>query len=409
MKHFHYLPVHTLDEIFYSKPAPFSRTSSKEQLAYALGATLYMPGTREQISSDVLSGKFLEGKHEGLTSMAICLEDSIGDDEVETAEINTVHQLQTIFANIEKEAFSEELLPLIFIRVREAEQMIKLIRHLGKAATLLCGFVFPKFTAANGEKYFETLRQLNEEFSLSLYGMPILESYEIIYKETRMEALVGIKELLDANYGLVLNVRIGATDFSGLFGIRRSNDTTIYDISVIRDCITDIINMFGRSSKEYVISGPVWEYFYGSKRIMKPQIRQSPFQQAFGRNGLQVRTEMINRFEDALIHEIMLDKTNGLVGKTVIHPSHIKVVHALNVVTHEEYLDAKAILDSQDGANGVFKSTYANKMNEVKPHTNWARKVLLKSSIYGVLHDQQSFIDLLNTKQKEQILTGNLR
>ncbi|AZB44713.1 citrate lyase subunit beta [Bacillus sp. FJAT-42376] len=398
-----------LDDIFYSKPISFSRTSSKEQLAYALGATLYMPGTREQISSDVLSGKYLEGKHEGLTSMAICLEDSIGDNEVEAAEVNTVEQLRNIYTSMETGSFHEDSLPLIFIRVREAEQMKRLIGRLGKAAGVLCGFIFPKFTASNGRVYFEALQEANKDLGLTLYGMPILESYEIIYKESRTDALCGIKELLDHYYPLVLNVRIGATDFSGLFGIRRSSDTTIYDISVIRDCITDIINLFGRSSKEYVISGPVWEYFYGSKRIMKPQIRQSPFQQAFGRNGLQVRTEMISRFEDALIHEIMLDKTNGLVGKTVIHPTHVKVVHALNVVTHEEYMDARSILESLDGTNGVFKSSYANKMNEVKPHTNWARKVLLKSSIYGVLHEQQSFIDLLNTRESEKSLAGNFR
>ncbi|MGD6818566.1 HpcH/HpaI aldolase/citrate lyase family protein [Metabacillus sp. 84] len=409
MRHFQYLPSPALDEIFFRKPVSFNYSSSKEQLAYALGATLYMPGTREQISSDVLSGKFLEGKHEGLTSMAICLEDSIGDDEVKTAEANTVLQLKTIHTSTKNGAFNTDFLPLIFIRVRTVQQMTEMVSRLGDAASLLCGFIFPKFTAVNGRVYLEALSQINEAFSMNLYGMPILESYEIIYKETRMESLLSIKQLLDEYYSLILNVRIGATDFSGLFGIRRSSDTTVYDISVIRDCISDIINVLGRSASEYVISGPVWEYFSGSKRIMKPQIRLSPFQQAFGRNGLQVRTEMINRFEDALIHEIMLDKTNGLVGKTVIHPSHSKVVHALNVVTHEEYMDAKSILDSHDGLNGVFKSAYANKMNEVKPHTNWARKVLLKSSIYGVLHEQQSFIDLLNTRQGEHGFAGNLK
>ncbi|MTH55201.1 citrate lyase subunit beta [Bacillus mangrovi] len=409
MRHFHYLPADVLDDLFYLKPIPFSRTSSRDLLAFALGATLYMPGTRDQISNDVLSGKYLKGKHEGLTSMAICLEDSIGDHEVEHAEENTVRQLQTIKAAIESGAFPSDLLPIIFIRVREAEQMTRMLAALGSARELLCGFIFPKFSPSNGHHFFESLVEGNKAYSLSLYGMPILESYEIIYKEHRMETLVSIKEILDSYHPLVLNVRIGATDFSGLFGIRRSSDTTIYDISVIRDCITDIINMFGRSSKEYVISGPVWEYFSGSKRIMKPQIRQSPFQQAFGRTGLEIRTEMINRFEDALIHEILMDKTNGLVGKTVIHPSHIKVVHSLNVVTHEEYLDAKSILDSLEGAGGVFKSAYSNKMNEVKPHTNWARKVLLKSSIYGVLHEQQSFIDLLNTEHSEQSLAGNFR
>ena len=49
---------------------------------------------------------------------------------------------------------------------------------------------------------------------------------------------------------------------------------------------------------------------------------------------------------DGLIREILMDIANGLTGKTIIHPSHIKVVQALNVVTFEEYLDALTINES---------------------------------------------------------------
>jgi citrate lyase beta subunit len=362
-----------------------------------------MPGTRSEISNDILTGKFSNGKYAGLTSMVICLEDSISDHEVISAEINTVIQLQTIYHAVRNNNFSPNNLPLLFIRVRNAAQIKKIISDLGIASTLLCGFVLPKFSIENGSEFLNQLIEVNRTYDLSLYALPILETKEVIYKESRIETLLSIRTLLDKYYENILNVRIGATDFSGLFGIRRNSDTTIYDIAIIQDCIKDIINIFGRMDNEYIISGPVWEYFNGSNRIMKPQIRQTPFQKAFGRNGLELRSELINRYEDALIHEILLDITNGIVGKTIIHPSHIKIVHALNVVTHEEYMDALSIIENYQSSNGVIKSHYHNKMNEVKPHYHWARKILLKSKVYGVLHEQQSFIDLLQLNERVHI------
>jgi citrate lyase beta subunit len=99
----------------------------------------------------------------------------------------------------------------------------------------------------------------------------------------------------------------------------------------------------------------------------------------------------------------VLDNTNGLVGKTIIHPLHIKIVNALNAVTKEEYLDASSILDQAQSYNGVIRSEFSNKMNEIKPHYNWARKIILKSNIYGVFHEQQSFIDLISETTNEQL------
>ena len=95
---------------------------------------------------------------------------------------------------------------------------------------------------------------------------------------------MAIKKLLDQYRQLVLNVRIGATDFSGLFGLRRSPDMTIYDIRVIGSCITDIINVFTRPGSNYVIPGPVWE-FYSSERVLKPQLRQGIFVDHLGQAG----------------------------------------------------------------------------------------------------------------------------
>jgi citrate lyase beta subunit len=86
---------------------------------------------------------------------------------------------------------------------------------------------------------------------------------------------------------------------------------------------------------------------------------------------------------------------NVLTGKTIIHPSHIKVVQALNVVSYEEFIDASNIIKAATGEIGVMKSNFANKMNEIKPHFYWAKKTILKSQLYGVLHDEFTTIDLI--------------
>ena len=49
---------------------------------------------------------------------------------------------------------------------------------------------------------------------------------------------------------------------------------------------------------------------------------------------------------------------NGFVGRTVIHPNHIKFVNSLMAVTKEEYDDAIMILGNSQG--GVVKGTGAN-------------------------------------------------
>ncbi|HBP65270.1 MAG TPA: citrate lyase subunit beta [Desulfosporosinus sp.] len=391
MRFFNYLKQEDREAIFYKGPEPFDRETSRATLAYALGATLYMPGTRETIAEDIISHK-----NTGLASTVFCLEDSIGDSEVSFAEENLTTQVKKIYeASNNVETLSRNL-PLIFIRVRTPEQILRLMEKMGDSAKIITGFVFPKFTSAS-YKYLEVLKSLNDQATGPFYGMPIIESPEVIYRESRMFELMETKRLLDCYPELVLNVRIGATDFSGLYGIRRGPDVTIYDIVVIRDCIADIINIFGRAESDYVVSGPVWEYFTNGGRVLKPQLRKSPFEEyqgTNGRNGTKIRSQLLNKYVDGLIREVIVDRENGIIGKTIIHPSHIIPVQSLYIVAKEEYLDAVSILDNSHGHLGVLKSHYTNKMNEVKPHHNWARKILLRAKNYGVFNEQHNFISL---------------
>lgn len=388
MRYFNYLSAAQQEKLFFLAPQAIA-VDNQQLLEHALGATLYMPATRPTISADIIAGKL-----KGLTSMVLCLEDAIGDNEVNTAEGLLVTHLKQMSLAVIEGAITLADIPLIFVRVRSAAQMGRIADILEEHISLLTGFVFPKFTIANGNQYFESLVEVNRYRKNPIYGMPILESPEIIYVENRHESLLKIKKLLDQYRNLVLNVRMGATDFSGLFGLRRNKDMTIYDIRVIESCITDIINVFTRPGSDYVIPGPVWE-FYSSERVLKPQLRHGVFVDHLGKAGEPIRENIIGGYIDGLIHEIILDKANGLIGKTIIHPSHIKPVQALCVVTHEEYMDACSIINSNNGDIGVIASQYGNKMNEIKPHMRWAQKIMIKSKIYGVFNEEHNFTSLL--------------
>ncbi len=266
MKYFDYLTQEQETSLFYSPPVTFNHRTSKELLAYAVGAALYMPATRASVAEDIVK---LRGA--GLVTVIIDLEDAIGDGEVCFAEESVFRHLSFLSAYTENEPEPENGLPLIFIRVRSPEQLQQLIFRLGSLITMLTGFVFPKFSAENGVDFFEAIADYNSSRSYSapvLYGMPILESASIIYRESRLDSLLAIRNLLGDYRDYVLNVRIGATDFSSLFGLRRSPDISIYDLTPIRDCMADIINVFGRVEEGYVISGPVWEYFGNKGRVV---------------------------------------------------------------------------------------------------------------------------------------------
>jgi citrate lyase beta subunit len=201
--------------------------------------------------------------------------------------------------------------------------------------------------------------------------------------------------MLDKYRGSVPAIRVGATDLSAAYGLRRARDLTVWDVRVVADTIGAVVNVFGRvgadHATDYVVAGPVWEYFPATERVFKPLLRESPF---VGHQERALRTTLIAADLDGLIREVVLDRANGLVGKTVIHPTHVAAVHALSVVAPEEYADACDIL-ATDAGGGASASSFGNKMNESKPHTAWARRTMLRAHAFGIAREGVSFVDLL--------------
>ncbi|MEV7125712.1 HpcH/HpaI aldolase/citrate lyase family protein [Streptomyces sp. NPDC093260] len=382
MRHFGHLAPEVRQRLFHQEPCVFTADSEARLLAAALGATLYSPATRPRLADDILK----QAAH-GVISMVLCLEDSIDDADVEHGEENLVRH----FADLAARPGAD--LPLLFIRVRAPGQIPDLVRRLGPSVRLLSGFVLPKFTGERGLPFLEALESAENASGRRLFAMPVLESPELLYRESRVETLEGIFRAVDKYRDRVLALRLGVTDFCSSYGLRRAPDMTAYDVQVVASVIADVVNMLGRADGTgFTVTGPVWEYFRAPERMFKPQLRQSPFLEV---QAVELRERLIEHAMDGLLREISLDQANGLLGKTCIHPSHVLPVHALSVVSHEEYSDAADILRPERGGGGVMRSAYTNKMNEVKPHRAWAERTLLRAEVFGVAREDVGFVELL--------------
>lgn len=380
LQHFNHLHRDERNRLFYRQPEALALDGDRELLAVALGATLYTPADHPDLLSRVTRCVAA-----GVCSMVLDLEDAIDDDHVATALHNVVSTLDELAAHGGVNA-------MVFVRVRTAECITEIAGSLAPGSVVaLAGFVVPKFTADTGEAFLATIATASHTIDRPLYCMPVLESAELVHRETRESELRQLWSLLTAHRDQILALRVGATDMCSVFGIRRDRDLTIYDVRVVADTIADIVNYLGRADGSgFLITAPVWEYFADRERIFRPTLRTTPFAE---HDAVRFRDQLVSRDIDGLLREISLDHVNGLRGKTVIHPSHVTAVHALAVVTHEEYHDASDIIAASTG--GVRRSGYGNKMNEARPHHRWAQQILQRARVFGVANEGVTFVDLL--------------
>lgn len=101
---------------FIKEPIDFTKYTDKKILRYCLGATLYMPGTKD--FTPVILNKTMPG----LTSMVMCFEDACKEEEVPKAEENVLHLLEVIADALESGNLTYDDIPLVFCRVRSPQQ-----------------------------------------------------------------------------------------------------------------------------------------------------------------------------------------------------------------------------------------------------------------------------------------------
>ena len=365
---------------FVKAPMEFNKHTDRDTLQYCLGSTLYMPGTKD--IKDKVVNKSLD-----VTSFVMCCEDAIKEEDLPAAERNILDTLDYLAEKIEEGTITLNDIPLIFVRVRNPRQFKDFSKRLTeKQASVLTGFNFPKFNSRNALEVLMTLADVNNRLGMVLYGMPILEGEECAFRETRNQELLLLRNILEPYKKLILNIRVGGTDMSSLFGVRRGINSTVYDIMPVRDALSDIVNFFNRYN-DYCVSAAVWEYFRAYKEDDIDEIIKRNFH-----NALIKGQSIVNPAIDGLLKEVMIDRANGFVGKTIIHPTHAKFVNAMFTVVEEEYNDALQILNT---SGGVIKSEGGGKMNEIGPHQRWAKKIVERANVYGVVKNEDSVLSLV--------------
>lgn len=314
-------------------------------LAYRVGALLYCPANNDSIVNSLINEKF--GKQ---FSLALCLEDTIRDDCVADAENTLISSIQALYNYKKNKPF---FLPNIFIRVRNPLQINYLLDKFGDARELITGFNIPKFSLENADTYLQIITDVNKNLETPFYIMPIFESPTLIHLQERYHILYELKQKLDSISKYVLNIRVGGNDLCHMFGFRRHSNESIHKIKPVSNIFSDIITVFGM---DYVVSGPVWEYYNGK------------------------------HWDMGLMEELKEDKLCGFIGKTVIHPNQIKFVNNAYKVPLKDYNDAKTILEWDNSSPSLVSgSIVKERMNEYKTHSNWALRTLLLAEAYGLI------------------------
>ena len=365
---------------FVKAPVEFNKYTDRDTLQYCLGATLYMPGTKD-IKEKVLHHQL------DVTSLVMCCEDAIKEEDLPIAEQNILDHMDFFADKIAAGELTHDDIPLIFVRVRNPEQFERFAdRMTVKQASVLTGFNFPKFSSKNALHVLQTLVNVNNRLGVVLYGMPILEGPEVAFHELRGQELLLLRNILEPYRSLILNIRVGGTDMSSLFGVRRGINSTVYDIMPVRDALSDVLNFFNRYN-DYCVSAAVWEYFRAYKDDDINDVIKRNFH-----NALIKGQDIVNPAIDGLMKEVLIDRANGFVGKTIIHPTHARFVNAMFTVVEEEYNDAIQVLNT---SGGVVKSAHGDKMNEIGPHRRWAEKIVKRADVYGVVKNEDSVLSLV--------------
>ncbi|MCK3866118.1 HpcH/HpaI aldolase/citrate lyase family protein [Pseudomonas sp. B329] len=302
---------------------------------YALGATLYMPATREDILDVVFRKKLLE-----LRSMVVCLEDAVADIDVDTA----LRNLRRLLSAIEQRGGRTPEGPMLFVRPRDS-QMAAVLNDWPLMAHV-DGFVVPKLSLSNLRAW--ELAIANPEIVL----MPTLETREVFNPVSMVELGESLRETLFAR---IIALRIGGNDLLGCLGLRRNPAVTLYG-TPMGYVIPMLAGVMG--SQGFALTAPVFE------QLATPHL---------------------------LLEELQLDIAHGMVGKTAIHPSQISAIQDSFRVSLEDFNCANLMLS--DVSPAVFKHNDA--MCEPATHLKWATHILERAKWHGIRHAETGSADSL--------------
>ncbi|HJP81265.1 MAG TPA: HpcH/HpaI aldolase/citrate lyase family protein [Candidatus Saccharimonadales bacterium] len=284
---------------------------------------LYTPATRKL--SDLVH--LMNGGNDQVRRLAICTEDSIGEDEVGPAIANIKAALKQLDPGSPTE---------VFVRLRDHDATMEAILDL-KRVEHLSGFIIPKAHPTGFTKYAHPITRKSERFKL----LPIVEhrsTPDSTFRRRLLETFLDYRGHIDC-------VRIGGNDLLGHQALRRAEGVTIYD-TVVGDLIASIVNEF-RGIGEFEVTAPVVESFAPS-------------------------------YDFQLKKELRRSIANGLFGQTVIHPRHLGIILEAYRVGADDYTSAKEILGSTKAVLGK-----AGRMDEKATHYRWALRTMARAELFG--------------------------
>lgn len=312
---------------------------------YQLGASLYMPATRQDIWQVIKRDKLPT-----INSIIICLEDAVSHEDVELA-LQCLQELLNNWAthvdSINKPAKvtnaqnDKPTRPLVFVRPRNPMMLQKLAGF--DNIELLDGFVMPKVDMCSLSNWRMACQNLSTEQLL----MPTLETAALFDPHHNQELAIGFKEAFSQP---VFALRIGGNDLFATLRLRRPKNSIIYD-TPIGTLAYQLLGCFVPHG--FYLSAPVFEY------LDQPTL---------------------------FMQELNRDVSLGLVGKTVIHPSQIALVQQAYCVPASTLDEAQAILHTE--AKAVFK--YNNTMLEPATHRAWATEIVNRAEVFGTINNDNT-------------------
>lgn len=312
---------------------------------YQLGASLYMPATRQDIWQVIKRDKLPT-----INSIIICVEDAVSHDDVELALQRLQELLNTWAAHIDSindpstpqnNKQEQPTRPLVFVRPRNPMMLQKLAHY--KHIELLDGFVMPKVDMCSLSNWRMACQNLSTDQLL----MPTLETAALFNPHHNQELAIGFKEAFSQP---VFALRIGGNDLFAALRLRRPKNSIVYD-TPIGTLAYQLLGCFVPHG--FYLTAPVFEY------LDQPTL---------------------------FMQELTRDVSLGLVGKTVIHPSQIALVQQAYCVPASTLDEAQAILHSE--AKAVFK--YNNTMLEPATHRAWATEIISRAKVFGTINNNNT-------------------
>lgn len=283
--------------------------------AAEMGGTLFVPATHKNVPS-VATGQ----KYPNLRSVVFDTEDGITSDALDAA----IEQLAQVLSTMPETKLKR------FIRARDASTLSRICALPG--IEKIDGFVLPKFGLDNADQYLEAIG--------THYFMPSIEGIELF----DAGKLAQLRDILLGFQQQIILIRFGAEDMQRQLGLRRSQGMSLYDMCAPSHVIASLLLTF--KPYGFRISAPVYRFFKDSEGFER---------------------------------EVKRDLQEGLLSKTIIHPSQIDPIEKLYQVSSKEFAEAQELVNSK---KAVFASSGC--MAEPSTQRPWAHEILKRAALYGV-------------------------